>query len=170
MLAGALLVSIVTLIALGDDYVRFGILHCIAVAMLILPLLVRLAPPLLLVLGVAVIAAGIALVHDGPRSDAHRPPGARLPAHRHRGGQLVPAPSVARARRSWDSRPAPCSTRTAAAAGGGAGCPTPSHARALGWPGRHALPIYLVHQIVLIALVAAALALAGAEVSLDKIH
>ncbi len=70
MLAAALLVTVVTRIALGDDYIRFGILHCIGVAMLILPLLVRLAPPLLMALGVAVIAAGLALADAGPRSDA----------------------------------------------------------------------------------------------------
>ena len=40
--AAALLVTLVTWIALGDDYVRFGILHCIAVAMVIGPLLLPL--------------------------------------------------------------------------------------------------------------------------------
>ena len=39
--------------------------------------------------------------------------------------------------------------------------PQPRAARALGAPGRHSLPIYLVHQLVLIPLIAAALALAG---------
>ena len=43
--------------------------------------------------------------------------------------------------------------------------PEPRHARALGAPGRHALPIYLVHQQVLIPLVAAGLTLAGIDVS-----
>jgi uncharacterized membrane protein len=169
VLLGALLVSLVTFIALGDDYVRFGILHCIAVAMLILPLLVRLAPPLLLVLGVAVIAAGIALVHDGPRSDAI---GLLALGFRRTGTEgvdwypLLPwlGPAIlglaAGAVLYPDGRRGRWGRRL----------PTPSHARALGWPGRHALPIYLVHQIVLIALVAGALALAGAEVSLDKIH
>ena len=45
--------------------------------------------------------------------------------------------------------------------------PEPSYARAVGAPGRHALPIYLVHQGVLIPLVAVALAIAGIEVSGD---
>ena len=60
--------SVATWIALGDDYVRFGILHCIAVAMLVGPLLLRLAPPGL-VLGVAVIAAGTGS-RTRPASDA----------------------------------------------------------------------------------------------------
>jgi uncharacterized membrane protein len=56
--AAALLVSVVTLIALGDDYVRFGILHCIAVAMVVGPCLLPLGwwnVPL----GIAAIAAGV---------------------------------------------------------------------------------------------------------------
>ena len=95
VLAGALLVSLVTLIAVGDDYVRFGILHCIAVVMLILPLLVRLAPPLLLALGVAVIAAGLALVQEGPRSDAVGLLALGVRRTGTEGVELVPAPAVA---------------------------------------------------------------------------
>ena len=38
--AAALLVSAATWVALGDEWVRFGVLHCIAVAMLVGPLLV----------------------------------------------------------------------------------------------------------------------------------
>ena len=41
----------------------------------------------------------------------------------------------------------------------------PGFSRALGAPGRHSLPIYLVHQPLLIPLVAAALALAGVGVT-----
>jgi uncharacterized membrane protein len=37
----------------------------------------------------------------------------------------------------------------------------------VGAPGRHALPIYLVHQPVLIPLVIAGLAVAGVEITLD---
>ena len=51
---------------------------------------------------------------------------------------------------------------------GGGGCPRPRTPARSGGPGRHALPIYLVHQTVLIPLIAAALAIAGREVSLDR--
>jgi uncharacterized membrane protein len=50
----------------------------------------------------------------------------------------------------------------------GRGLPEPAWAGAAGAPGRHALPIYLIHQPVLIPLVAAALALAGVEVSWEE--
>jgi uncharacterized membrane protein len=41
----------------------------------------------------------------------------------------------------------------------------PSRASLAGLPGRHALPVYLLHQPVLLLLVAGALALAGVEVT-----
>ena len=74
--------SVATLIALGDDYVRFGILHCIAVAMVVGPLLLRLAA-LNEPLGVAVIAAGSGWT-TGPPSDAAAS-WRRGPARRHPG-------------------------------------------------------------------------------------
>ncbi len=159
--AAALLVTVVTLIALGDDYVRFGILHCIAVAMVVGPLLLRLGwwnVPL----GAAVIAVGVVL-ESQPAGDV---PGLFLlgvpPSHGTVDwypvlpwlGPMMIGLAVGRAlypggrRGRWGDR-----------------LPEPTFARTLGAPGRHALPIYLVHQGVLIPLVAAALAIAGIQVS-----
>ncbi len=159
--AAALLVTLVTLIALGDDYVRFGILHCIAVAMVVGPLLLRLGwwnVPL----GAAVIAVGVAL-ESRAASDV---PGLFLvgvpPSHGTVDwypvlpwlGPMMIGLAVGRAlypggrRGAWGDR-----------------LPEPGFARTLGAPGRHALPIYLVHQGVLIPLVAAALTIAGIQVS-----
>jgi uncharacterized membrane protein len=161
--ACALLVTVATVIALGDEYVRFGILHCIAVAMVVGPLLLPLGwwnVPL----GAAAIALGVAL-GDRAASDV---PGLFVlgvpPAHGTVDwypllpwlGPMMIGLAVGRAlypggrRGRWGER-----------------LPEPSFARTLGAPGRHALPIYLVHQGVLIPLVAVALAVAGIEVSGD---
>ena len=161
--AAAVLVSVATLIAVGDDYARFGILHCIAFAMVVGPLLLPLAwwnVPL----GAAAIAAGFALDGRSP-SDV---PGLFIlgvpPAHDTVDwypllpwlGPMMIGLAVGRAlyprgrRGAWGAR-----------------LPEPPYARAVGAPGRHALPIYLVHQGVLIPLVALALAIAGVEVSGD---
>jgi uncharacterized membrane protein len=164
--AGAVAVTAVTWVAFGDDYVRFGILHCIAVAMLLGPFLVRLGP-LNLLLALAVLIGGLQLML-GPPSDA---PGLFLLGARVPGGvgidwyPVLPwlAPflvGLAAGRALY-----PGGVRGA----WGRRLPTPPWARPLGAPGRHALPIYLVHQPVLLALVAAALALAGAQVSLSGI-
>jgi uncharacterized membrane protein len=162
--AAALLVTVATRIALGDDYVRFGILHCIAAAMLIGPLLVRLGW-LNVPLGIAVIVAGLAL-DDGPTSDV---PGALVIGWPPPGGAgvdwypLLPwlgpvlfglalglALYPGGRRGPWGRR-----------------LPEPPLAGPLGAPGRHSLPIYLIHQPVRVPLVAAALALAGVGVSWD---
>jgi uncharacterized membrane protein len=165
--AAALLVTLVTWIALGDDYVRFGILDCIAVAMVVGPLLLRLGPVNLILAGV-VLLAGMELLL-GPRSDV---PGLLVLGVEPEGGAgvdwypLLPwlAPAlvglaVGRAlypggvRGHWGAR-----------------LPTPPWAREVGAPGRHALPIYLVHQPVLIPLIIAGLAIAGVEVSLGGLR
>ena len=163
--AAALLVTVVTRIALGDDYVRFGILHCIAVAMVVGPLLLPLGP-VNLILAWVVLLAGMALLRGG-ESDI---PGLLVFGVPPEGGAgvdwypllpwLAPALVGLAAGRALypEGRRGPW----------GAGLPTPPGARLVGAPGRHALPIYLVHQPILMPLVIAALALAGVEVSLDE--
>jgi uncharacterized membrane protein len=164
--AAALLVTLVTWIALGDDdYVRFGILHCIAVAMVVGPLLLPLGPVNLILAGV-VLLAGMELLL-GPESDV---PGLLVLGVPPEGGAgvdwypLLPwlAPALVGLAAGRALYP-----------GGvrgpwGARLPTPPWAREVGAPGRHALPIYLVHQPVLIPLVIGGLAIAGVEVSLDE--
>lgn len=160
----ALLVSAATRVALGDDYVRFGILHCIAAAMLIGPLLARLGW-LNAIFGVGVLVAGLAL-KDGPTSDV---PGLLVLGVAPPGGAgvdwypLLPwfAPMLFGLAAGLALYPA---GRRGA---WGRALREPPASRALGAPGRHALPIYLLHQPILILLVAAVLALVGVEVSWD---
>lgn len=162
MLAAALVVTAATFAVLGDDGVRFGILHCIGASMLLAAPLARLGW-VNVPLGVAAIAVGLRL-QDGPRSDL---PGAFILGLRPESGglgvdyyPLLPwigpvliGLALGRAlypggRRGAWGRWLP---------GGGRA------ARVAGAPGRHALPIYLAHQPILIALVAAALLVAGVE-------
>lgn len=166
VLAAAALVSAVTRVALGpEDYIRFGVLHCIGTAMLILPLMVPLGPVVTAALALPVIVAGKAL--EASSVDAPlalvlglRPPdGAGVdyypllpwlgPAMLGLAAGMLLYPGGERGpglRRLLRREPG-----------------EPLRGRVT-WPGRHALPIYLVHQIVLIALVAAVLTLLGVEV------
>jgi uncharacterized membrane protein len=161
VLAAALLVSLATLLALGaEDAVRFGILHLIATAMLlVLPLTVRLGA-WNAVLGAGVVAVGLAI--QGMDSDV---PGALVlgfdpgdtgvdwyPLLPWIGVCLIGV-AVGSAlypdgeRRPWLRRLVRAPQGTVLA----------------GAPGRHSLPIYLVHQPVLIVLTAMVLALTGTE-------
>ncbi len=158
MAAAAALVSLVTWIALGDQWVRFGVLHCIAVGMLVGPLLLRLrwwnVP-----LGVAVIAAGI-WIDQGPRTGSsalHVLGVQRQGATPVDWYPLMPWLGVMMLGLAAGSALYPAGRRGPWARR----LPQPRAARALGAPGRHSLPIYLAHQPVLIPLIAAALALAG---------
>ncbi len=163
--AAAVLVSAVTRVALGDDYVRFGILHCIAAAMLIGPLLVPLGPWNVVLAGAA-LAAGL-VVRD---LDPSGVPGLLVLGVPAPGGAgvdwypLLPWLAPALAGLAAGLALYPAGRRGA----WGRRLPEPRWAGLAGLPGRHALPIYLVHQPVLIVLVAAALALVGAEVSWDE--
>lgn len=157
--AGAALVSAATWVALGDQWVRFGVLHCIAVAMLVGPFLLRLGwwnVPL----GTTVIAVGIWLESLAPWDSpgalyllgvplSGDPPVDWYPLAPWLGVMMLGLAAgrvlyPAGRRGEWTRR-----------------LPQPRAARAIGAPGRHSLPIYLVHQPVLIPLIAAALAVAG---------
>ena len=162
VLAAALLVSLATVLALGtDDAVRFGILHLIGTAILVvLPLTVGLGA-WNAVLGVVAIVVGLVVV-KGTASDV---PGALILGFRpdDRGVDWYPL-------LPWIG-----ATHVGVAVGavlypGGERCQwlarlarAPRGAVLAGALGRHSLAIYLVHQPVLIVLTAIVLALAGAD-------
>jgi uncharacterized membrane protein len=161
VLAAALLVSVVTLLALGtEDAVRFGILHLIAVTVLVvLPLTVRLGA-WNAALGAGAIAVGLALFHLG----GDVPAGALL-----LGFDPGDTPGV-----DWYPLLPWIGAVLAGVAVGALLYPdgergpwlrrrirAPRGATAAGAPGRHSLPIYLVHQPILIVLTGMALELTG---------
>ena len=163
VLAAGALVTVATFVALGsEDYVRFGILQCIGTVMLLLPLLARLGPVLNVAFAVPVILVGLQL-----RTAVSDVPGALIIAWRLPGGTgvdhypLLPWLGPAMLGLAAGMLLYPGGHRHAVVE------------RLVGrirgavratWPGRHALPIYLVHQIVLIGLTALALQLAGVTV------
>jgi uncharacterized membrane protein len=168
VLGAALLVSAATFVALGDEYIRFGILHCIAACMFLAPLFTRLgllnAP-----LGIGAIWAGLWLEERtfetawwlmplGFRPDAE------LGVDYY---PLLPWFGVVLIGLALGALLYPAGERgplVASLADSGGRL-----AEALGAPGRLALPIYLVHQLVLLPLVALALMLAGTDVDLDNL-
>ena len=159
VLAAALLVSLATLLALGtDDAVRFGILHLIAAAVLVvLPLTVRLGAFNVL-LGAAAIAVGLTLGESdvpGALVLGFDPGGTGVdwyPLLPWVGASLVGLAIGAVLYPGGERGPA---LRRLARA--------PQGSAVAGAPGRHSLPIYLVHQPVLIVLTAAVLALTGTD-------
>ncbi len=168
VLAAALLVSAVTYVALGaDDYIRFGILHCIAATMLLLPLVVPLGPWVAAALAVPVIVAGKAL--EDATSGV---PGLLILGWRPEDGAgvdhypLLPWLGPALLGLAAGMLLYPGGARTPRLDRLAARVRVPRLGR-LTWPGRHALPIYLVHQPVLIATVAVVLTLLGVEVDPD---
>ena len=167
VLAAALLVSVATYLLLGDEYIRFGILHCIGFSMLLAPLFVRLGR-FNLMLGAAVVVVGLQLtevtVDQGWLFPLGLRSGAELGVDYYpllplvRAGADRPRPGSAalslRSTRSLLERVVRQGGRIA----------TPISA-----PGRHALPIYLLHQVLLFPAVAAALWLAGIEIDSSAI-
>jgi uncharacterized membrane protein len=161
--AAALLISVVTWVALDDRWVRFGILHLIAVALVLAPFLARLGA-WNLALAAALLLAG--RWADGVESDV---PGALLLGVRPETGSvgvdwypLVPWLAPVLVGLVVGARLYPGGER----GGWGRLLPRPSAraAAVAGAPGRHSLAVYLGHQLVLIPLVAAALLLAGVEI------
>lgn len=162
VLAGALLVSLATLVALGtDDAVRFGILHLIAAAMLVvLPLTVGLGAWNAL-LGAGAIALGLVVKEMGTDVpellvvgfDPGDPGRDWYPLLPWIGPAFV---GVAIGTVLYpDGERAPWLSGLVRA---------PRGAAVAGAPGRHSLAIYLVHQPVLIVLTAGGLALTDTRV------
>lgn len=168
VLAAAMLVSMATFVALGsDDYVRFGVLHCIAAVMVILPLLVPLGPWPTALLALPVIVAGKLLEETAVHTSVFvvlgwRPVwGAGIDYY-----PLLPWLGVGMLGLAAGlllypgGERGPFARRTAGRVAPGA------RTARLTWPGRHALPVYLVHQLVLLAVVALVLTVLGVDVDL----
>ena len=164
VLGAGMVVTVATLAVIPGRFVRFGILHSIGTALLIAPAFARLgrwcAP-----VGVAVIVAGIAL--SPLRSDVP--------------GLLVfgVQPAEFRTVDYWPVLPwfgvfalgmalgralYPGGSRGAFVDGMARRVPSPGMTHRLGAPGRRSLLIYLVHQPVLIAIIAAVLTITGQSV------
>jgi uncharacterized membrane protein len=163
VLAAALAVSAVTWLLLGDGYVRFGILHLIAAGLFLAPFAVRLGAWNLALAAALVLAGrwteGVVSDVPGLLPLGIRPAEARVGVDWYplvpwlapflvglwAGGRLYPAGR----RGAW---------------GGWLPVPRRRAAALAGAPGRHSLAIYMVHQGVLLPLVALALLAAGVEI------
>lgn len=136
ILSAAMLVSLATAIADPNTWVRFGILHLIALSAFLLPFLRRLHPIMLAVLGIACIALLPIDLMPAMRSVDYTPPIPWL-------GPILlgfAAGKVIAAHPSPPARPVlPAHPRTG------------TLGNLLAWPGRHSLAIYLVHQPVILA-------------------
>ena len=159
-LAAGLAVSFVTWILLGDGYVRFGILHLIAVGLFLAPFAARLGAWNLLVAGALVVAGrwteGLSSDLPGLLPLGVRPEESRVG---------VTGTHSSRGSRPSSSGSGPERASILAASGEFSSLPAPRPAcvpRLAGAPGRHSLAIYLGHQAVL-PLVAAVLLAAGVE-------
>ena len=143
----AAIVTLATRLFLPDEFVYFGILHLLAVCTVLVALTARLGPLVNALLGLALLIVGWSPVLDGPgpgwlwSAAGWSAPvatvdwyplapwaGIRLPRVRRRADALRRRPETVRLRdRSAQTAP-------------------------LRFVGRHALPIYLVHQLLLLPL------------------
>ena len=167
VLGAALLVSLGTLAVFGDEFVRFGILHCIGVSMLLAPWFVRLGW-VNVPLGIGTIWAGLALQEETVGAPWLFPLGLRS------GGELgvdfyplLPWFGFVLIGLALGRWLYPDGQRGALVAAFAA------NERPLGWVsgalGRQALPIYLVHQLILFPLVALALLALGEQIDFDNL-
>jgi uncharacterized membrane protein len=131
ILSTAMLVSLVTAIVDERTWVRFGILHLLALAAFVLPFLRRIPPFALGLLGLAVIALTPFDLMPAIVSVDYVPPIPWL-------GPVVLGFAIGI---PLSKRPRP-SIRTRKRV----------LLDALAWPGRHSLAIYLLHQPILLAL------------------
>ena len=145
----AALVSVATYIALPDWWIFFGILHCIALGSLLALPFLRLPALVTLAAGAFVVWASYALAT----------PAMNAPLLRFVGLHTIPTMTV-------DFEPLfPWFGPILIGLGLGrlgsrfglwawlARWNAPAWARALGWPGRHSLAVYLLHQPILFGLV-----------------
>lgn len=129
ILSAAMLVSLVTAIADPATWVRFGILHLIALTAFLFPLLRRLHPAPIALLGVACVALLPLDLMPRIASVDYVPPVPWL------GPALLGfAAGIPIANRSWNAPKA---------------SPVLD---ALAWPGKHSLAIYLLHQPVILGI------------------
>jgi len=144
--AAAAAVSVGTYVGMGQAWVRFGILHCIALGSLVALPTLRLPPLVTLMIAAAVVAAPSFLAYP-----AFNPPWllwTGLATEMSWAVDYVPllpwlAPMLAGIAAARLMAPLWPRLRD----------PSPSHVvRLLGWPGRHSLAIYLAHQPLIFAL------------------
>jgi uncharacterized membrane protein len=149
IVAAALAITAVTYVALPHAFIHFGILHCIALSSLLGLAVLRLPAALLVVLGAGVLGLPQVLRFEALNAPwfwwtglqaSSAPSVDYVPIFPWFGPVLlgIAAARVMDRAGIWDRL---------------ARWPAPPFAHTLGWPGRHSLAVYLVHQPVLVSLV-----------------
>lgn len=146
ILSAAMLVSLATAVADEATWVRFGILHLIALSAFLLPLLRRLQPALLAVLGIACILIGLFAIDVRANTNLFIPLG--FWPNYFRSVDYTPifpwiGPVLIGFSMGISISKRPPSGRR--------GRDRPLLA-CLCWPGRHSLAIYLLHQPVILSI------------------